>query len=86
MRAHGIRTTFEAVPDAPISRFVLQMRGGRKYGLLENSQDICAGTQKLSARFDAHNGKEETLHPKISKSCGGPGGKIKDRARGAGSS
>jgi hypothetical protein len=72
-RAHGIRATFEAVPDAPISRFVLQMRGGRKYGLLENSQDICAGSQKLSARFDAHNGRAEVLHPKISKPCGGRG-------------
>ncbi len=29
----GIRNTFEAVPDAPVSRFVLEMKGGKKYGL-----------------------------------------------------
>ncbi len=69
-RSGGIRATFTSVPDAPISRFVLQMRGGRKYGLLENSTDTCAATQKVTARFDGQNGKAEILHPRISRSCG----------------
>ena len=36
-----IRNTFEAVPDAPVSKFVLEMAGGDK-GLLENSANLCA--------------------------------------------
>ncbi|HTT94976.1 MAG TPA: hypothetical protein VMF55_09900 [Solirubrobacterales bacterium] len=74
-RAGGIRTTFASVPDAPISRFVLQMRGGRKYGLLENSTDICAAAQRPTARFEGHNGKGETLRPRISKKCGAAKGR-----------
>ena len=45
----GIRNTFEVVPDAPVTRFVLEMKGGKKYGLLENSENICRKTQRASA-------------------------------------
>ena len=38
----GIRTTFEPIPDAPVSKFVLRMKGGSK-SLLTNSTDICFG-------------------------------------------
>ncbi len=37
----GIRTTYDAVPDVPVSAFVLTIRGGRR-GLLTNSRDQCA--------------------------------------------
>jgi hypothetical protein len=66
---HGIRNTFEAVPDAPVSRFVLQMKGGKKYGLLQNSEDICRSPQHASARFMAQNGRIAQLHPRITNSC-----------------
>jgi hypothetical protein len=66
----GIRSTFEAVPDAPVSRFVLEMKGGKKYGLLENSTNICKNPGKAEARFTAQNGKVETLQPTIANSCG----------------
>jgi len=65
----GIRNTFEAVPDAPVSRFVLQMKGGKKYSLLENSENLCARPQKADARFVAQNGKVAHLHPKIAVQC-----------------
>jgi hypothetical protein len=65
----GIRNTFEAVPDAPVSRFVLQLKGGKKYGLLENSEDICRKTQRARAAFRAQNGKTLTMKPKITNSC-----------------
>jgi hypothetical protein len=35
-----IRNTFDAVPDVPVSKFVLTLRGGRK-GLLVNSRNLC---------------------------------------------
>jgi hypothetical protein len=65
----GIRNTFETVPDAPVSRFVLEMKGGPKYSLLENSEDLCRKTQRASARFTAQNGVVDQLNPKIAVSC-----------------
>jgi len=56
----GLRTTFEGVPDLPVSKFVLSMPGGKK-GLLENSTNICRGTHQVSGVFNAHNGKRTEL-------------------------
>jgi hypothetical protein len=64
----GIRTTFEGVPDAPVSKFVLRMAGGKK-GLLENSEDLCHKPQRAVARFTAHNARLETFKAKIANSC-----------------
>jgi hypothetical protein len=72
-RQHGIRTTFVTVPDAPVERFVLQLKGGPKYGLLENSEDICRKPQRAIARFVAQNGKAVDLAPRIANDCGGGG-------------
>jgi hypothetical protein len=66
----GIRNTFEAVPDAPVSKFTLTLSGAKK-GLLENSTDICRGTHKANARFVAHNGKVVVLRPELVAGCGG---------------
>lgn len=47
---HGhIRNTFDVVPDVPVSKFVLTLRGGPK-GLLVNSRNQCP-------RKGAHSGK-----------------------------
>jgi hypothetical protein len=64
----GIRNTFEAVPDAPVSRFVLTMQGGRK-GLLVNSTDICTGSHRANAIFGGQNGRRSVLHPTLKASC-----------------
>ncbi len=66
----GLRNTFEAVPDAPVSKFTLTLKGGKK-GLLQNSTDICQGTHKANARFVAHNGKVVVLRPELVAKCGG---------------
>ncbi|HET9153695.1 MAG TPA: hypothetical protein VFN85_06240 [Solirubrobacterales bacterium] len=70
----GIRTTFEAVPDAPVSKFVLEMAGGKK-GLLRNSTNICRGTHRANAEFVAHNGKSVDLKPTLRDSKCGKAGK-----------
>jgi hypothetical protein len=70
----GIRNTFQAVPDAPVSKFTLTLKGAKK-GLLQNSTDICVGTHKANARFVAHNGKVVVLRPQLVASCGGKGRK-----------
>jgi hypothetical protein len=70
-KQQGIRNTFEAVPDAPVEKFVLEMRGGKKYGLLINSENICKKKQVAGAAFRAQNGKVLELSPTISNSCSG---------------
>ena len=66
----GIRTTFESVPDAPVTKFVLQMRGGKK-GLLTNSTDICRGSHKATVQMKAQNGRAAKLRPVLaSGGCG----------------
>jgi uncharacterized repeat protein (TIGR01451 family) len=66
----GIRTTFEGVPDLPVSSFVLNMQGGKK-GLLQNSTNICKATNKATALIAAQNGKGVELRPELKNSkCG----------------
>jgi hypothetical protein len=65
----GIRNTFEAVPDAPVEKFVLEMKGGKKYGLLINSENICKKKQVAGAAFKAQNGAVEKVSVKIANSC-----------------
>jgi hypothetical protein len=65
----GIRNTFEAVPDAPAERFVLELKGGKKYGLLENSENICKKKQKAGVLFGAQNGKTLSFSTPIANSC-----------------
>jgi hypothetical protein len=67
-RGGGIRTTFAAVPDAPVSKFTLELDGGRK-GLLVNSENICVKPQRAGARFVAQNGKESVVTPPIGNGC-----------------
>jgi hypothetical protein len=68
-KQNGLRNTFEVVPDAPVSRFILELKGGKKYGLLENSENLCAKTQRASARFTAQNGMVANLNPVIGTQC-----------------
>ncbi len=69
----GIRTTFEGVPDAPVSKFVLEMQGGKK-GLLENSVNLCKSTNRATALFDGQNGKAHDFNPVVGNSCKRSGG------------
>ncbi len=69
-RRGGIRNTFEAVPDAPVNKFVLELKGGKKQGLLVNSENVCRTAQVAEVAFTAQNGKVTKLSPKIVNSCG----------------
>lgn len=46
----GMRATFEHLPDAPASKFVLTLFGGKR-GLLVNSTNICKAPASVSVRF-----------------------------------
>ena len=63
-----IRSTFEAVPDAPVSKFVLTMQGGKK-GLLENSTNLCARSHRAIVEFDGQNGKAHDFSPVVKPQC-----------------
>jgi len=76
----GLRNTFEAAPDAPVSSFDLWMDGGKK-GLFVNSTDLCARTYRAKALFTGQNGKRHSFRPALKASCGGKGKKHKPRAR-----
>jgi Divergent InlB B-repeat domain len=65
----GIRTTFETVPDQPVSRAVVTLQGGRK-GLFQNSTDICKGAHRATLKLLAQNGKVADSRPKILAQCG----------------
>jgi hypothetical protein len=50
----GMRATFETLPDAPASKFVLTLFGGKR-GLLVNSADVCEAAATASVRFVGQN-------------------------------
>ena len=76
----GIRNSFDYIPDAPFTKLVMQLRGGKK-GLLQNSTDICSEDFRATVNYTAHNGKSREGHPAlIDSKCG----KAKRRGKGSG--
>jgi hypothetical protein len=69
-----IRNTFEAVPDAPVTKFVLTMQGGKK-GLIVNSANLCKGTHRAISEFTAQNNEVSNTRPVLKAKCGGKSGK-----------
>jgi hypothetical protein len=63
-----LRSTFESVPDAPVSKVVLSMEGGRK-GLFVNSTDLCRKVRLANAEFDGQNGKTKNFNPVVKSNC-----------------
>jgi hypothetical protein len=74
----GIRNTFEAAPDAPVTKFVLDMKGGKK-GLLQNSENLCSKKSYATVKLRAHNGKVHNFKALVKNDCKkkGKGGKRK---------
>ena len=67
---HGqIRNRFQAVPDAPVTSFTLEMMGGKK-GLLENAptgsaRTLCESKNSTSVEFEGHNGKRSSFNTEL---------------------
>jgi hypothetical protein len=66
----ALRNTFEAVPDAPVSKFTLQLFGGKR-GLIVNSRDLCAHPYKAEANLTGQNGKVFDSTPVVRSDCKG---------------
>ncbi|HWO16513.1 MAG TPA: hypothetical protein VNM89_07355, partial [Solirubrobacterales bacterium] len=65
----GIRNTFDLIPDAPVTRVIFSLQGGKK-GLLVNSRDICARNYRAKVVYTAHNGARYVERPKMVADCG----------------
>jgi hypothetical protein len=65
-----VRTRFLSVPDAPVSKFVLALKGG-KHGLIENSEDLCTRKPSATVRMTGQNGTPHNFQQKLALSCGG---------------
>ncbi|HEX5712846.1 MAG TPA: hypothetical protein VFX85_05985 [Solirubrobacterales bacterium] len=67
-----IKNVFYPVPDVPVSKFVLTMKGGKR-GLLVNSRDLCARPSFSFMNFKAQNGKRLKVKrlPLRVPACGG---------------
>lgn len=74
----GIRSTFEMVPDLPITQVVFSMAGGKK-GLLQNSTNTCRGKHRATAEFDGQNGKVADFKPLLKNGKCGPQKKRKGK-------
>ena len=77
---HGhIRNIFDLVPDVPVSKFILTLRGGRK-GLLVNSRNQCKRHrskgrrsrrgQRVIVHLKGQNGKKRKLRQRLRVPCG----------------
>ncbi|MDP9133902.1 MAG: hypothetical protein M3N56_03640, partial [Actinomycetota bacterium] len=66
-------STFPKVPDAPVSRFDMRLKGG-KGGILTVAtrarRGICVRRRQISrAVFTGHNGKRKVQRVKMAKPC-----------------
>jgi len=71
-----IRTTFDAVPDAPVKKFMLEMQGGKK-GLIVNSRNLCRSEPQAMVTFKGQNGRVYDSRPVIGTACKKKGKKKK---------
>jgi hypothetical protein len=65
----GLRVRFESVPDAPVTKFVLDMIGGGSKGLLVNSEDLCKSPARAKVSLVGQNGATETRHTPLRSRC-----------------
>jgi len=81
VKRHGsprIRTRFLSVPDAPVSRFVLEMSGGRK-SLLANNTNLCKARPRAEVSLTGQNAKPSEARPPVSVEGCGKGGEAKKK-------
>jgi hypothetical protein len=65
----GAQTTFDNIPDVPLSRFQLDFAAGPN-GLVATTADLCTQAAKIKGELSAHSGATQTvtITPKV-KGC-----------------
>jgi hypothetical protein len=66
--ATRVRTTFAQVPDAPVTRFVLELDGNKR-GLLQNSANLCRSPNSAAISMSGQNGAARGSKAKIKVAC-----------------
>jgi hypothetical protein len=64
----GLRASFEDLPDAPLTKVVVDMQGG-KTGLIVNSRNLCASTSRAQAHFSGQSGRRYSAKPLVRVAC-----------------
>jgi hypothetical protein len=64
-----VRTRFLGIPDAPVSKFSLWLKGGKR-GLIENAANLCGDAPKARVQLSGQNGKVREANQKIEVACG----------------
>jgi len=64
-------TTFSKIPDAAVSSFALNLKGGETKGILTvtGRPNLCHGSQRGALTFDGHNGKRRSADIRIKTPC-----------------
>ncbi len=73
-----LRSTFEAIPDVPVTQFVLDLEGGKR-GLLLNSETLCGTKKRATARMTGQNGAVVSRKVALKPACGKAGTKKRKR-------
>jgi hypothetical protein len=63
-----LRTTFGSVPDVPVASFSLDLAGGKK-GLLQNESSLCAKRRSAAVRMVGQNGKRSHFALRLRMRC-----------------
>ena len=67
----GLRTTFDVVPDAPVSEFSLSMKGGTRRIARRTASTSAVEKQHADVLIEAHNGKTADQTPQLKvRGCG----------------
>ncbi len=66
----GIRTTFDRVPDVPVTKFVMTLPGGKR-GLLVNSTNLCKKSIRAVIQLKGQNGRKANKRPLVRTACKG---------------
>ena len=69
LKSGALRTTFDAIPDAPVTQFTLNLVGGAK-GLLINSKTLCGKPKYAVTRMTGQNGARLKTKTKLKAMCG----------------
>ena len=64
-----LQTTFDTIPDVPVSEFTLDLLGGKK-GLLQNAKGLCGAGKVAKVAMAGQNGRRATSTVPLNPGCG----------------
>ena len=64
----GLRARFDQLPDAPLTKFTMSLRGG-DHSLIVNATDLCANPQVATAKFAGQDNANKKLRVPLQVKC-----------------